>query len=277
MRSRKKHVYSLYQKMKKKKLSFNEITDMYAIRACVKDADDCYTVLGIIHGLFRPMPQKFKDYIAIPKSNGYQSLHTVLFGPSGGFIEAQVRSSEMDRFANLGIAAHYLYKSSDKNVNVRQEQAQQWLNKLLAMQKKMSNSLEFIEHLKIDLCPDKVYVFTPEGDIIELPAGATVLDFAYAIHTSIGDHCVLAKINQQICPLSTVLHHGQTVSVVTKPDSSPDQSWLHFVITSKAKNAIRHYFRDQRKERSGAVRVADCQQGLLCTRCGNAKNRQGST
>ena len=248
VRSRKKHVFSLYQKMKKKKLSFNEITDMYAIRACVKKADDCYTVLGIIHCLFRPMPQKFKDYIAIPKSNGYQSLHTILFGPSGGFIEAQVRSIEMDRFANLGIAAHYLYKSNDKNVNVRQQKAQQWLNKLLVMQKKISNSLEFIEHLKIDLCPDKVYVFTPEGDIIELPAGATVLDFAYAIHTSIGDHCVLAKINQQICPLSTVLHHGQTVSVVTKPDSSPDQSWLHFVVTSKAKHAIRHYFRDQRKE-----------------------------
>lgn len=248
VRSRKKHVYSIYQKMKRKKLSFNEITDMYAIRACVKKTADCYTVLGIIHGLYRPMPQKFKDYIAIPKSNGYQSLHTILFGPSGGVIEAQVRSAEMDRFANMGIAAHYLYKSSDKKITQRHQQAQQWLNKLMVMQKKISNSLEFIEHLKIDLCPDKVYVFTPEGDIIELPAGATVLDFAYAIHTSVGDHCVLSKINQQICPLSTVLQHGQTVSVVTKKGSSPDQSWLNFVVTSKAKNSIRHYFRDQRKE-----------------------------
>ena len=248
VRSRKKHLYSLYQKMKKKKLSFNEITDMYAIRACVKKTDDCYTVLGVIHGLYRPMPQRFKDYIAIPKSNGYQSLHTLLFGPSGGIIEAQVRSAEMDHFANMGIAAHNMYKSNDKKITEPHRQAQQWLNKIMVMQKKISNSLEFIEHLKIDLCPDKVYVFTPEGDIIELPAGATVLDFAYAIHTSIGDHCVLAKINQQICPLSTVLDHGQTVSVVTKPDSTPDQSWLHFVVTSKAKNAIRHYFRDQRKE-----------------------------
>lgn len=248
VRSRKKHLYSIYQKMKRKKLSFDEITDMYAIRACVKKTADCYTVLGVIHGLYRPMPQKFKDYIAIPKSNGYQSLHTILFGPSGGVIEAQVRSSEMDHFANMGIAAHNLYKSSDKKLTEPHRQAQQWLNKIMVMQKKISNSLEFIEHLKIDLCPDKVYVFTPEGDIIELPAGATVLDFAYAIHTSVGDHCVLAKINQQICPLSTVLHHGETVSVVTKPDSRPDQSWLHFVVTSKARSAIRHHFRDQRRE-----------------------------
>lgn len=246
--SRKKHLYSLYQKMRRKKLSFNEITDIYAIRACVRYAKDCYTVLGLIHGLYRPMPHKFKDYIAIPKSNGYQSLHTILFGPSGGIIEAQIRSVEMDQFANMGIAAHYLYKSNDKKNSKRHQQAQQWLNKLMVMQKKMTNSLEFIEHLKIDLCPDKVYVFTPEGDIIELPSGATVLDFAYAIHTSVGDHCVLAKINQQICPLSTVLKHGQTVSVVTKEDASPDQSWLHFVVTNKAKNAIRHYFRDQRRE-----------------------------
>jgi guanosine-3',5'-bis(diphosphate) 3'-pyrophosphohydrolase len=248
VRSRKKHLYSIYQKMKRKKLSFDEISDMYAIRACVKKTADCYTVLGVIHSLYKPMPQKFKDYIAIPKSNGYRSLHTILFGPSGGVIEAQVRSSEMDHFANMGIAAHNLYKSSEQKLTAPHRQAQQWLNKIMVMQKKISNSLEFIEHLKIDLCPDKVYVFTPEGDIIELPAGATILDFAYAIHTSVGDHCVLAKINQQICPLSTVLHHGETVSVVTKPDSSPDQSWLQFVVTNKARQAIRHHFREQRRE-----------------------------
>ncbi|MEC8882331.1 MAG: bifunctional (p)ppGpp synthetase/guanosine-3',5'-bis(diphosphate) 3'-pyrophosphohydrolase [Pseudomonadota bacterium] len=248
VKSRKKHLYSLYQKMRRKRLSFDEINDVYAIRVCTKKTEDCYTVLGVIHGLYKPMPGRFKDYIAIPKSNGYQSLHTLLFGPSGGNIEAQVRSNEMDQFANMGIAAHNLYKNEDKKITARHKEAQQWLNKLMSMQKKMSNSLEFIEHLKVDLCPDMVYVFTPQGDIIELQAGATVLDFAYAIHTNIGEHCVLGKINQQICPLSTVLQHGQTISVVTKPDSSPDQSWLNFVVTSKAKNAIRHYFRDQRKE-----------------------------
>ena len=248
VRSRKKHLYSIYQKMRRKRLLFDEINDMYAIRVCTKKTEDCYTVLGIIHGLYRPIPGRFKDYIAIPKSNGYQSIHTLLFGPSGGSIEAQVRSKEMDQFANMGIAAHNLYKSQDKKITERHKEAQRWLNKLISMQKKTSCSLEFIEHLKVDLCPDKVYVFTPQGDIIELQSGATVLDFAYAIHTNVGERCVLGKINQQICPLSTVLQHGETISVVTKPDSSPDQSWLQFVVTNKAKNAIRHYFRDQRKE-----------------------------
>jgi guanosine-3',5'-bis(diphosphate) 3'-pyrophosphohydrolase len=248
VRSRKKHVYSIYQKMRRKGLSFNEIMDMYAVRVCTKKTEDCYTVLGVVHGLYKPMPGRFKDYIAIPKSNGYQSLHTLLFSPSGGAIEVQVRSNEMDEFANMGIAAHNLYKSQDKKVTTRHKEAQQWLNKLLSMQKKMSSSLEFIEHLKVDLCPDKVYVFTPQGDIVELPAGATVLDFAYAIHTNIGERCVLGKVNQQICPLSTILQHGQTISVVTKSGATPDQSWLNFVVTSKAKNAIRHYFRDQRKD-----------------------------
>ena len=247
VKGRRKHVYSIYRKMRDNGLSFSDISDVFAIRVRVRDKIDCYKALGIIHAQFKPVPNAFKDYIALPKVNGYQSLHTILFGPHGVNIEVQIRTAEMDKMADSGFAAHCLYKSRDKRFSEGHLQAQQWLNKLMAMQKQSGSSLEFIEHVKIDLCPEEVYVFTPNGDIIELPAGACVIDFAYAIHTRVGHHCVAAKINHKISPLSTVLESGQTIQVVTKPDASPNKSWLEFVVSGKAKASIRYYFKMQHR------------------------------
>ena len=247
VRGRKKHVYSIFRKMRDNSLSFSDISDVFAVRVCVEDRLDCYKALGIIHSLYKPVPNTFKDYIALPKANGYQSLHTILFGPNGVNIEVQIRTKEMDKRANEGVAAHCLYKSRDRNFSQGHLQAQQWLNKLMAMQKQSGSSLEFIEHVKIDLCPEEVYVFTPLGDIIELPIGSCVIDFAYAIHTKLGHRCVAAKINQKISSLSTVLESGQTVQVITKPDARPNRSWLEMVASGKAKASIRFYFKMQHR------------------------------
>lgn len=240
---REKHLYSIYKKMRGKHISFSEVMDVYAFRIVVPTKDECYRVLGLVHGLYKPVPGRFKDYIAIPKANGYQSLHTVLFGPFGVPIEIQIRTEEMDRLAENGIAAHWLYKTSASSV----DKAQVWLSNLLSLQKITGSSLEFIENVKIDLFPDEVYVFTPKGKIMELPANATAVDFAYAVHTDVGNSCVAAKINRRLAPLSTRIANGQTVEIISAPGASPNPAWLNFVVTGKAKSSIRHYLKTQHR------------------------------
>lgn len=246
--SREKHVYSIYKKMQDKGVGFTEITDMFALRICVSDINSCYQVLGIVHSQYKPVPNTFKDYIALPKANGYQSLHTILFGPNATKIEVQIRTKDMDDVANSGVAAHCLYKLKEVGVSKYHLQSQEWLSKLMTMQSHVGSTLEFMEHVKVDLCPDEIYVFTPQGDIVELPSGSSVLDFAYAIHTQMGNLCVSAKIDQQMSPLSTLLENGQTIAVTTNNNAKPSQSWLNSVKTAKARSAIRHALRSQRKD-----------------------------
>lgn len=242
---REKHLYSIYRKMRTKKIPFNEIMDVYAFRIIVDDVDTCYRLLGLVHRLFKPVPERFKDYIAIPKANGYQSLHTTLFGPYGLPIEIQIRTTEMDRVASSGIAAHWLYKSDDKELETTHIQAQKWVKNLLELQKNAGSSVEFIESVKVDLFPDEVYTFTPKGTIKALPAGATGVDFAYAVHTDVGNSCMAIKINRQLAPLSAKLSNGDTVEVVTSKQARPNPSWLDFVITSKARSGIRNFLKSQ--------------------------------
>ncbi|MFN2308273.1 MAG: bifunctional GTP diphosphokinase/guanosine-3',5'-bis pyrophosphate 3'-pyrophosphohydrolase [Gammaproteobacteria bacterium] len=244
--SREKHLRSLYQKMRAKRLSFHDVLDVYAFRLNVDDVDTCYRVLGVVHNLYKPVPGRFKDYIAIPKSNGYQSLHTVLFGPYGVPIEVQIRTHEMDRVAESGIAAHWLYKSGDDGTT--HARAREWLRALLEMQKSAGNSLEFLENVKIDLFPDEVYVFTPRGEILELPRGATAVDFAYAVHTDVGNTCIAVKIDRRLAPLRTPLHNGQTVEIITAPGAHPNPSWLNFAVTGKARSNIRNYLKNLHRE-----------------------------
>ncbi|WP_373097316.1 bifunctional (p)ppGpp synthetase/guanosine-3',5'-bis(diphosphate) 3'-pyrophosphohydrolase [Zhongshania sp.] len=246
---REKHLFSIYTKMRNKRKSLKEIMDLYAFRIVVDSVDSCYRVLGCVHSLYKPVPGQFKDYIAIPKANGYQSLHTVLFGLGGVPIEIQIRTHEMEEMANNGIAAHWLYKSSDQEPkrNSSHARARQWVQGLLEMQERAGDSLEFIENVKIDLFPDEVYVFTPRGDIMELPAGATAVDFAYAVHSDIGNSCVACRINRRLAPLSETLQSGQTVEVITTPGAQPNPAWLHFVVTAKARTGIRHHLKYQRK------------------------------
>lgn len=246
--SREKHAYSLYCKMQTKGVSLSEVFDVYAFRMVVDKVDTCYRVLGVTHGLYKPMPGHFKDYIAIPKSNGYQSLHTVLFGPHGVPIEVQIRSQDMDRVAESGIAAHWLYKSGDADGNRAQTRAREWLRGLLEMQKYAGTSLEFLENVKIDLFPNEVYVFSPKGTIMELPRGATAVDFAYAVHTDVGNTCIAAKINRHLAPLRTPLVNGQTVEIITAPGAHPNSTWLNFVVTGKARSNVRHYLKNLRRE-----------------------------
>lgn len=243
---RQKHLFSIYKKMQKKHLPFNEIMDIYGFRIITNSIDTCYRVLGVVHGLYKPVPEKFKDYIAIPKANGYQSLHTTLFGPFGVPLEIQIRTADMDNIAEHGIAAHWLYKTGEVP-NTAQIRARQWLKSLLEMQQSTGNSLEFIENVKIDLFPDEVYVFTPKGKILELPQGATAVDFAYAIHSDIGDSCVAVKINRKLSPLSTKLVNGQTVDIITEKGARPNPAWLNFVVTGKAKSNIRHFLKSQKR------------------------------
>jgi guanosine-3',5'-bis(diphosphate) 3'-pyrophosphohydrolase len=250
---REKPLYSIYQKMLLKRRPFNEIMDVYAFRIIVDNIDTCYRILGLVHRLFKPVAEKFKDYIAIPKANGYQSLHTVLLGPYGYPIEIQIRTTEMDRHASSGIAAHWLYKNNDDKTDPAQVRAQQWVKNLLELQRDTGSSLEFIENVKLDLFPDEVYVFTPRGKIMRLPAGATVVDFAYAVHTDIGNSCVAAKINRQLAPLSTRLSSGQTIEIITNSRGQPNPAWLDFVVTRQARSSIRQYLKDQRKTESIAL------------------------
>lgn len=255
---RRKHVYSIYRKMKKKHMPFNEIMDVYAFRIVTDKVDTCYRVLGLIHGLFKPVPERFKDYIAIPKANGYQSLHTTLFGPYGLPIEIQIRTTDMDKTANNGIAAHWLYKTGEEQIDMRQLvptqlRAERLVNNLMELQQRTSNSLEFIENVKVDLFPDEIYVFTPKGKIMELPLGATAVDFAYAVHTDIGNSCVAVKVDRQLAPLSSVLTTGQTVEIITSLSARPSPTWLNFVVTGKARSGIRHFVKTRRRDESIAL------------------------
>jgi guanosine-3',5'-bis(diphosphate) 3'-pyrophosphohydrolase len=248
---REKHLYSIYHKMKTKHKSFSEIMDVYAFRIIVEDVDTCYRVLGAIHNLYKPIHGEFRDYIAIPKANGYQSLHTVLIGMHGLPIEVQIRTRDMDAMANSGVAAHWLYKTdSDEHASGNQTRARQWVKGLLELQQSAGNSMEFIEHVKFDLFPDEVYVFTPSGEIIGLPTGSTPVDFAYAVHTDIGHTCVACRINRRLAPLSETLQSGQTVSIVTAPGAQPNPSWLNFVKTGRARSAIRYFLKTQRHAES---------------------------
>ena len=247
---REKHLYSIYQKMKTKRKSFSEIMDIFAFRIIVDSVDTCYRTLGVMHSLYKPVPGEFADYIAIPKSNGYQSLHTVLKSMHGVPIEIQIRTREMEDMANNGIAAHWLYKSEEGSASGSHTRAREWVQGLLEMQQRAGNSLEFIENVKIDLFPDEVYVFTPKGDIMELPRGATAVDAAYAIHTDIGNRCVACRINRRLAPLSEPLQSGQTVEIVTSPSGRPSPAWFNYVVTARARTHIRHFLKDQRQEDS---------------------------
>lgn len=245
--SRQKHLYSIYKKMRQKHLSFNEIMDVYAFRIILPSVDECYRALGLIHQLYKPVPGRFKDFIAIPKINSYQSLHTTLFGPQGVPIEVQLRTTEMHKIAQYGILTHWLYKSPDGSFDKVQKRTRAWLLNLLEIQQETDSSLEFIENVKTDLFPDAVYVFTPKGDIIELPAHATPVDFAYAVHTAIGNHCVSVRINRRLAPLSTPLLNGQTVEVLVDAQAKPNPAWLHFVVSGKARSSIRSFLQDQKQ------------------------------
>jgi len=243
---REKHLYSIYRKMRSKHLPLADILDMYAFRIVVDTVEDCYRALGFVHNLYKPVPERFKDYIAIPKANGYQSLHTTLFGPYGVPIEIQIRTQEMDLTADSGVAAHWSYKDGKlANGFLPNERTKAWLDSLLKLQQKAGTSLEFIENVKFDLSPDEVYVFTPKGSIMELPRGATIVDFAYAVHSDIGDHCIAGKIDRHFQPLSTKLNNGQTVEIITATQAHPSVTWLDFVITGKARSSIRHFLKNQ--------------------------------
>ena len=250
---RQKHLYSIYRKMRLKKASFAEITDVFAFRVITEDIDSCYRVMGALHQTYKPVPQRFKDYIGIPKVNGYQSLHTTLFGPFGVPLEVQIRTRDMDRVADNGVAAHWIYKSSGTEVNEAQLRAREWVQRLLELQHSTGNSIEFIENVKIDLFPDEVYVFTPKGDIMELPNGATPVDFAYTVHSDVGNSCVAAKVNRRLVPLSIPLTNGQTVEIITAPGANPNPAWLNFVVTGKARSNIRNFLKDQHHAESIAL------------------------
>ena len=253
VRGREKHLYSIYKKMRDKKRSFSEVVDVYAFRIIVDRLDTCYRVLGVVHNLYKPVPGRFKDYIAIPKANGYQSLHTLLFGPHGLPIEIQIRTVEMDRMAESGIAAHWLYKSSDDQSGMAHADASNWLQHLLELQKDAGDSMEFLEHVKVDLFPDEVYVFTPRGKIMVLAKGATVIDFAYAVHSDVGNHTVAARVDRHLVPLRTRLYSGQTVEVITSETANPSAAWLNFVVTGKARANIRGYLKNLRHQEAVAL------------------------
>ncbi|QQN49023.1 bifunctional GTP diphosphokinase/guanosine-3',5'-bis pyrophosphate 3'-pyrophosphohydrolase [Stutzerimonas balearica] len=248
---REKHLYSIYKKMRGKRRAFNEIMDVYAFRIVVDKVDTCYRVLGAVHNLYKPLPGRFKDYIAIPKANGYQSLHTTLFGMHGVPIEIQIRTREMEEMANNGIAAHWLYKSNgEETPKGTHARARQWVKGVLELQQRAGNSLEFIESVKIDLFPDEVYVFTPKGRIMEMPKGSTAVDFAYAVHTDVGNTCIACRVNRRLAPLSQPLESGSTVEIVTAPGARPNPAWLNFVVTGKARTHIRHALKLQRRSES---------------------------
>jgi guanosine-3',5'-bis(diphosphate) 3'-pyrophosphohydrolase len=251
--AREKHLYSIYRKMQRKRSTLNEIVDVYGLRIVVDKADTCYRALGSVHSVFKPMPGRFKDYIAIPRVNGYQSLHTTLFGPNGVPIEVQIRTEDMNSVAQSGIAAHWRYKTGESVGSSQQERAREWLSRLVELQDGGSSSEEFLESVKVDLFPDKVYVFTPKGEILRLPSGATVVDFAYSVHTDIGNRCVAAKVDRRLTPLRTVLRNGQTVEIITAKGAMPNPSWVNFVVTAKARNAIRHYLKGLRRSEAIAL------------------------
>ncbi len=247
---REKHLYSIYRKMKNKELMFNEVMDIYAFRVVVDTVDHCYRALGAMHGLYKPIENRFKDYVAIPRTNGYQSLHTSLIGPHGIPVEIQIRTNEMDQMADKGVAAHWLYKDAKENndTTTAQVRARKWMQSLIELQQSASSSFEFVENVKTDLFPDEIYVFTPNGRIIELPLGATAVDFAYAVHTDVGNSCVGVKVERRTFSLSKPLENGQTIEIITSPRAKPNANWLNFVVSAKARSHIRHYLKNQRSE-----------------------------
>lgn len=246
---REKIPHSIYQKMRKSHIPFSEVFDVLGIRIITEDVDSCYRALGVVHGMYQPVPGHFKDYIALPKKNGYQSLHTiVLAGEYECRVEVQIRTHSMHRLAQSGIAAHWHYKSESDAARHSSMRANEWLNNILEIQKSTADSLEFLEHLKVDLFPDETYVFTPQGKIIKLPRGSSVIDFAYAVHTDIGNSCISARVDKRLVPLQTVLHTGQTVEIITSSEARPFPQWLNHATTAKARVAIRAYLRDQQKE-----------------------------
>jgi GTP pyrophosphokinase len=250
---REKHLYSIYTKMREKHLTFAQVLDVFGFRIIVNDVPACYVALGALHALYKPIPGKFKDYIAIPKANGYQSLHTTLFGPFGTPIEVQIRTQEMHKIAEAGVASHWLYKDSDTSLSELQKKTHQWLQSLLEMQSQSGDSIEFLEHLKVDLFPDAVYMFTPKGRILSLPRGATAVDFAYAVHTDIGNRCVAVKINQELMPLRTELKNGDRVEIITAAHAKPNPLWLNFVVTGKARSRIRHFLKTMHFQESAKL------------------------
>ena len=251
---REKTIYSVYKKMREKRYTFSQVFDIYGVRILVADQTACYAALGVLHQLYKPIPGKFKDYVAIPKGNGYQSLHTTLFGPFGTPLEAQLRTHDMHRVAEAGVAAHWLYKSgSALDLAQAQRDTSRWLQSLLEIQSESGDSKEFLEHIKGDLFPDEIYVFTPKGKIMALPRGATAVDFAYGVHTDIGHHCVATRINYELLPLRTELKNGDHVEILTAPTARPNPSWLSFVATGKARSRIRHYLKGLQQKESAVL------------------------
>ena len=250
---REKHLYSTYRKMLEKQLTFSEVHDIYGFRVIVQDVPACYLALGALHGLYKPVPGKFKDYIAIPKANGYQSLHTTLIGPFGTPVELQIRTEQMHRIAETGVASHWMYKDDASTLSDLQKKTHQWLQSLIEIQNQSGNSAEFLEHIKVDLFPDEVYVFTPKGRILSLPRGATAVDLAYAVHTDIGNCCVAAKVNGELVPLRTELRNGDRVEIVTASHAKPSPGWLQYVRTGKARSNIRHFLKTMQYDESAAL------------------------
>jgi GTP pyrophosphokinase len=250
---REKHISSIYKKMQEKNISFSEVFDIYGFRIIVPDVPSCYLAMGALHTLYKPIPGKFKDYIAIPKANGYQSLHTTLFGPFGMPIEIQIRTQDMHKVAEAGVASHWMYKTGEGDAKDVQLKTHQWLQSLLEIQSESGDALEFLEHIKVDLFPDEVYVFSPRGKIFALPKGATPIDFAYAVHTDVGNHCVATKVDGEPVPLGTILRNGNRVEIVTDPQARPNPVWLSYVATGKARSHIRHYLKTMQLQESAEV------------------------
>ncbi|HEX5611877.1 MAG TPA: bifunctional (p)ppGpp synthetase/guanosine-3',5'-bis(diphosphate) 3'-pyrophosphohydrolase [Burkholderiales bacterium] len=250
---RAKHLYSTYRKMIEKHLSFSEVHDIYGYRVIVRDVPACYLALGTLHGLYKPIPGKFKDYIASPKANGYQSLHTALIGPYGLPMEIQIRTEQMHRLAEAGVASHWMYKEEGVSLSDVQRQTHRWLQSLLEIQSQAGDSHEFLEHIKVDLFPDEVYVFTPKGRILSLPRGATAVDFAYTVHTDIGNRCVACKVNGELVPLRSELRSGDRVEIITASHAKPNPSWIQYVRTGKARSNIRHYLKTMQYEESASL------------------------
>ena len=246
LEGREKDAYSIYDKMRRKKISLNDIVDVYGFRIIVDAPDTCYRTLGIVHGVYKPMPGRFKDYIAIPRVNGYQSLHTTLFGPNGTPVEVQIRTEEMHSIAESGIASHWQYKEGASATGEQSDRAREWLQQLVEIQQG-GNSEEFLESVKVDLFPDKTYLFTPKGEIRRLPRGATCVDFAYAVHTDVGNRCVAAKVDRRLVPLRTPLRNGQTVEIITAKGATPNPAWVSFVVTAKARAAIQKYLKSLKR------------------------------
>jgi len=238
-----KSPYSVYMKMRGEHKSFDQVMDVFGFRVVVGQVMQCYHALGAVHSLYKPLDARFRDFIAIPKANGYQSLHTVLFSPFGSPIEVQIRTEEMDQLAERGIAAHWMYKSGERSISSAEVRANDWLAGLLESQQVAGSSMEFLENVKVDLFPDEVYLFTPKGDILSLPRNATALDFAYAVHTDVGDHAVAARVDKKLVPLRTRLSSGQSVEIISAPSASPSPGWLEFVVSSKARTSIRHFLK----------------------------------